>query len=64
MIIRDYFEACHARSREQSALAVRMSLGIGCQMIVAHIGIVETSTSPDVEAAPYSDSIDLVDSIG
>ena len=63
MIIRNYFEARHACSREQSALAVCMSLGIGCQMIVAHIGIIETSASSDIKASPYPDSIDLVDSI-
>ena len=63
MIIRDYFEACHACSGEQSALAVRMSLSIGCQMVVAHIGIIETSASSDIETSPYSDSINLVDCI-
>ena len=64
MIIRDYFEACHTCSGEQSALAVRMSLGIGCQVIVANIRIIETSAGSNVEATTYSDSIDLVDGIG
>jgi len=64
MIIRDYFEACHACSGEQSALAVSMSLGIGCQVIMTNIGIVETSAGSDIEASPYSDSINLVDCIG
>ena len=64
MIIRDYFEACHTCSGEQSALAVSMSFGIGCQVIVAHIGIVETSAGSDIEATSYSDGINLIDSIG
>ena len=64
MIIRNYFETRHACSGEQSALAVRMSLSIGCQMIVTHIGIVETSAGSDVETTSHSDGINLVDSIG